>query len=332
MRKILAILVTVSLVTGWTLPSAAADPAGNPLARLEFTTDNDLGLPVLTNFSLAGLPLAALFDLGAQALVVGSPAFEAFGLHVQHRSEAVSAAGVRYSVPASVITLTAPGTNRTATLDIVANDALLDLDPAFDCIFPRSLVRTDRLVMLLSRGEIYLYDEPCPALPFAPRFAEQLPAVSAVSVWETGSGLMVPVIVDGADLYFFKLDTGASYSSVNAALADTHPGFLKAAGGLDSVIVSHGQTTLRRRLEVVAGFHVVAHNGQLPLAGMVLSEDLTPPPALPAPRAGETWPNFMAPAGTLGMDFLGSFDFAIDFEQHVLLLWNPADTPVIFSR
>jgi len=330
MRLTLVIMALYALAA----PAAgiAQDTAtGNPYARFEFSMDNEFNLPVVTNFSLAGLRLPALLDLGAEALVVDSATFDYLGLHTQHRAEAVSASGARYSRPASVVNITSPGTTRTVILDIVANDSLLNADSPFSCILPRSLVRTDKLAVLGSRSEIYLYSEPCPTLPFDPNIGHLIPGAQAVSIWETGSGLMVPVLIDGADLYFFKLDTGASVSSINAKLAEAHPGLVKPTGGHDSVVVSNGLPQLRRRLEVMSGVSILTHQSHIPLDGLTVQEDTSVPPGLPKVEPDETWPNFMAPAGTLGMDFLGQYDLVIDFEHHVLLLWDGGSTPVLLN-
>lgn len=315
-----------------TLPAAAAQPAvpENQPARLVFSTQNELRLPVISNFQLGNIPVAALFDLGAQSLLVSPAVFDGLGLSAQHTAESVTAGGTRYTSPASVITLSAPGTNRVLSLDIMANPGLLSATTAFDCVFPRSLVRTDSLYMFTSRGEIYLCNQPCPKLPFSTRISERIGGVQVVSVWETGSGLLVPVLVGGEHLYFFKLDTGASVSSINMELAKGHPGYLRITGKTSAVIISSGGTAYQPVIEIVAGCEVLAHSGGIALAGLEVNADGSVPAALPITAAEAIWPNYMVPAGTLGMDFLGSYDLAIDFEQHVLLLWPPESTPLLF--
>jgi hypothetical protein len=316
MRAMVAVLLLVAMLA-WAAPAVA-----NPVARFVFDRSNHWQVPVLTNFRIGSVRLQPLFDLGANALHVTSGTLARLGVEPFLTAPAWGAGGASYRLPAGAVELSAPGTSRTLMLDVLANDTLLAGNEVYDSIFPRQLVRTDNLYFLTSRNELYLFDSPCDDLPFADKPLWQLPGAVVLPLARTAAGLLVPVTV-GSVSGFLLVDTGASHTSFDARLITRNPGLFSPAGEAGKVTDSSGGSYTATPYYIERGVALEVLSGSLTLSGRVV---LAEPQA-----AGVAEGGMLNPIGSLGMDVLGAYDWAVNFPHGVLTLWPPESSVELFS-
>jgi predicted aspartyl protease len=122
-----------------------------------------------------------------------------------------------------------------------------------------------------------------------------------------GAALIVPVSINGHGPYDFVLDTGATLTCIDQALADSLTlASMPGAVGIGAGVGSQGQLRLVRFDSVRVG---AAMASSVPGCVVDLSH---------VQNVG------VATSGLLGLNFLRSFHVTLDFERSVLILQDPA--------